>query len=169
MEAAKEFILKEMEDWAPQLRSLVEVADEASVWRNLYELPVGWTWPHKKGVTLLGDAAHLMTPFAGIGVNTAFYDAMELTKQIVAFKESGGSSDIDIHILKYEQAMFEHARSAQALTEGSKNDMLFTPGAPRTTIESWISRHAKVNVPPWAHPILTALVYSGFWVYKWFV
>lgn len=169
LEAAKQYILKELDDWAPQLKNLVQSANEGAVWRNLYELPVGWTCPHKKGITLLGDAAHVMTPFAGIGVNTAFYDAMELTKQIVAFTEAGESADLDSYIVRYEKAMFEHAHRGQALTEGSKRDMFFTPGAPRTSIESWILRHMKGEVPVWAHPFLTGLVYAGFWVYKWFV
>lgn len=169
LEAAKEYILKELDEWAPQLKNLVVSANEGAVWRNLYELPVGWTWPHKSGVTLLGDAAHLMTPFAGIGVNTAFYDAMELTKQIVAFTHAGDSVDLDSYVVRYEQAMFEHAHRGQALTEGSKKDMLLTPGAPRTTVESWILRHMKEDAPVWTHPLLSGLVYTGFWVYKRFV
>jgi 2-polyprenyl-6-methoxyphenol hydroxylase-like FAD-dependent oxidoreductase len=169
LEAAKQYILREVKDWAPPLRNLVECANESAVWRNLYELPVGWTWPHRRGITLLGDAAHVMTPFAGIGVNTAFYDAMELAKQVVAFTQAGESADLDSYIVRYEKAMFEHAHRAQALTEGSKKDMLLTPGAPRTTIESWILRHIKEEFSVWAHPFLTGLVYVGFWVYKRFV
>lgn len=169
LEAAKQYILEELGEWAPQLKNLVESANEGAVWRNLYELPVGWTWPHKKGITLLGDAAHVMTPFAGIGVNTAFYDALELAKQIVAFTQAGNSVDLDSYVAHYEKVMFEHAHRGQALTEGSKKDMLLTPGAPRTTIESWILRHTKEDFPVWAHPFLTGLVYAGFWVYKWFV
>jgi len=169
LEAVKRFMLKELDDWAPQLKQLIEFTNETPVWRNLYELPVGWTWPHKRGITLLGDAAHVMTPFAGIGVNTAFYDAMELAKQIVAFTNSAEPTVLDSYVLRYEKAMFEHAHPAQALTEGSKIDMLFTPGAPRATVESWILRHAKADIPKWVHPLLTAVVYAGYWVYKWFV
>ena len=65
--------------------------------------------------------------------------------------------------------MFENARRAQEYTEGSKNDMLLTPGAPRTTIESYILRHAKQDFAAWTHPVLSFLVYVGYWVYKWFV
>ncbi|KAF3033267.1 hypothetical protein E8E12_004102 [Didymella heteroderae] len=170
LEAAKQYILRELDKWASQLKSIVEAANEGAVWRNLYELPVGWMWPHKKSITLLGDAAHVMTPFAGIGVNTAFYDAMKLTKQIVAFVQAGGESrDLDSYIVRYKEALFEHAHRGQALTEGSKRDMLLTPGAPRTTIESWILRYMKEEVPVWAHSFLTWLVYAGLWVYKWFV
>jgi 2-polyprenyl-6-methoxyphenol hydroxylase-like FAD-dependent oxidoreductase len=169
LDVAKDYMQKELKDWAPQLRNLVSSATDGLVWRDLYELPVGWKWPHKKGITLLGDAAHVMTPFSGIGVNTAFYDAMELATQIVAFSNSEGPADLDSYMVRYEENMLKHAHHAQAHTEGSKTDMMLTPGAPRASIESWILRHLKEDMPLWAHPSLTALVYTGFWVYKWFV
>ena len=50
---------------------------------NLYELPVGHTFEHKQGYTLISDAAHLMTPFAGKGVNAGMKDALELSSTIV--------------------------------------------------------------------------------------
>lgn len=165
----KQYILKDLEAWVPQLRNLIESANDGLSWRSLYELPVGWTWPHQKGITLLGDAAHVMTPFSGIGVNTAFYDAMELAKQITAFTKCEEPVDLDSYIIRYEENMFEHAHRAQAHTEGSKTDMLLTPGAPRASIESWVLRHMKEDTPSWAHPFLTALVYAGYWVYKLFV
>ena len=167
--ATKQALKKQHHDWAPELLSLIDHCDDNPQWRNLYQLPVGWTWPHQKGITLLGDAAHVMTPFAGIGVNAAFFDAMELSKQIVAFIEAGEGAELDGYIAQYEKAMFVHAHKAQATTEGAKNDMFFTPGAPRTSIESWIMRQVTEESPPWTHPLLAILVYFSFWIYKFIV
>lgn len=42
----------------------------------LYRLLVGYTWASKPGVTLIGDAAHLMAPFADEGINIAVLGAL---------------------------------------------------------------------------------------------
>ncbi|KAH2958926.1 hypothetical protein KXV49_007908 [Aspergillus fumigatus] len=55
--------------------------------KPLYMLPVGAAWAHKPGVTIVGDAAHLMCPWAGEGVNLAMCDALMLAKVIVKFEE----------------------------------------------------------------------------------
>lgn len=66
----KEKILEHYQDWAPQIRQCVEVSERFQAW-PLYELPVDHKWEHKKGFTLIGDSAHLMTPYGGEGVNAA--------------------------------------------------------------------------------------------------
>jgi 2-polyprenyl-6-methoxyphenol hydroxylase-like FAD-dependent oxidoreductase len=170
VETMKKEVEEQFKDWAPELRKPFNSAQGDVTRRQLYMLPVDFTWPHKEGVTLLGDAAHLMSPFSGIGVNTAFYDALLLSRKIANFVESGGpDDDLDNFIVKYEEEMFVHAHKAMEHTEGSMRDMLFTPGAPRTSIESWVCRHAKAELPVWSHPFFTAAVYIGFWAYKRFV
>jgi len=46
--------------WDPRLVAFTQVADDHIVARDLFMLPVGTRWDHVKGLTLLGDAAHLM-------------------------------------------------------------------------------------------------------------
>lgn len=58
-------------------------------------------------ITLLGDAAHVMTPFSGIGVNLALTDAMELS---VAIEEIlTGSTSVADAFKEYERKMFDRA------------------------------------------------------------
>ncbi|EJD40423.1 FAD/NAD(P)-binding domain-containing protein, partial [Auricularia subglabra TFB-10046 SS5] len=67
------------EGWAPWLRQLVEAADRRVVYTgSLYMLPVGHSWTHRPGVTLMGDAMNLMTPFAGKGANVAMLAGLKL-------------------------------------------------------------------------------------------
>lgn len=63
--------------WAPGLKRLVDEGDFISV-RPMYAMPIGARWETHPAVTLLGDAAHLMSPFSGEGVNMALADALDL-------------------------------------------------------------------------------------------
>jgi hypothetical protein len=65
--------------------------------------------------------------------------------------------------------MFENAQEAQISSEGSMKDMMFTPGAPRTRIESYILRHANAELPAWSHPFTKVIIYLVYGVYKLFV
>lgn len=156
-------------DWVPQLRGTFDKVQGDAVQRQLYMVPTDFTWPHKRGVTLLGDAAHLMTPFSGIGVNTAFHDALLLSHQIIDCVLSGTVGNLDDFVHGYEEEMFVNAHKAMEQTEGSMNDMMFTPGAPRTSIASYMCRFARADLPTWLHPIVTVIVHAGFRVYGWFV
>ncbi|KAF2241231.1 FAD/NAD(P)-binding domain-containing protein [Trematosphaeria pertusa] len=169
LESVKKELRRELHDWSPELKNTFEKAQGTVQWRNLYMLPVGFQWEHRKGLTLLGDAAHLMTPFGGIGVNTAFYDAMLLSRAIIDYTNSAGANDLDTHVIKYENEMLAFAKEGQILTEGSMKDMLFTPGAPRTSIESYILRHMRPEFPAWSHPFLSVLVHTVYFFYKLFV
>ena len=71
---AKRSILDRLDGWDDALRGLVANADTPLTPRRIHALPVGIRWDRVPGVTLLSDAAHLMSPFAGEGANLALYD-----------------------------------------------------------------------------------------------
>ncbi|WP_409464597.1 FAD-dependent oxidoreductase [Amycolatopsis sp. GA6-003] len=98
--AAAARIAKEFDGWAPELTALITDGDVPPVLRPIFALPLGHKWERVPGVTLLGDAAHLLTP-NGEGANSAMYDGAELGKAIAAHP-----GDIETALTQYEEAMF---------------------------------------------------------------
>ncbi|KAH7149811.1 hypothetical protein B0J13DRAFT_548908 [Dactylonectria estremocensis] len=151
-------------DWDPRLREALERAKGRCNPRSLYMLPVGAKWTHKPGFTLIGDAAHLMTPFAGEGVNQALEDAMLLAK---AINEAGSTSDteLDEAIAKFETTMLTRVGKVQELTYGLLQDSMFTPGAPKSVMARSMSRHVRHRLPWALQPLGTATVY-GYYFFR---
>ena len=58
-------------------------------------------------VTLLGDGAHLMTPFPEIGVNLAMVDTLKLAKAFVGY--AGEKEKLFAAMREFEAEMFECA------------------------------------------------------------
>ena len=94
--------------WAPSMLAFIDASSDIIVPRPIVALPVGHRWSHRPGITLLGDAAHVMPPFSGEGVNMAMLDALELALRL------SGSSDWSAAVASYENAMFTRAASAAA-------------------------------------------------------
>jgi 2-polyprenyl-6-methoxyphenol hydroxylase-like FAD-dependent oxidoreductase len=59
-------------------------------------------------ITLVGDAAHVMTPFAGLGVNAGLLDALHLADALT----DGRALDVESAIQKYEEEMYTYAHAA---------------------------------------------------------
>lgn len=110
--AARARVAAEFEGWAPALTALITDGDTPPVPRAIHALPAGHRWARVPGVTLIGDAAHLMPP-DGEGANLAMYDAAELGKIIAAHP-----GNLDAALADYEEAMF--ARSANAAVAAAK-------------------------------------------------
>jgi 2-polyprenyl-6-methoxyphenol hydroxylase-like FAD-dependent oxidoreductase len=104
-DAARAELLGWFAGWAPAWRDVVGLADDAIVARRLHALPVGLRWPTDPGVTLLGDAAHLMSPFGGQGANLAMQDAADLAAAIA-------TGDLASATGRYEEVLWPRAARA---------------------------------------------------------
>ncbi len=104
-------LLAEFADWSPSLLRLITESGETLIPRRIYALPVGHRWEHWPGVTLLGDAAHLMSPFSGEGANLAMRDAADLASALL-------QGDWDTAVQEYETVMF--ARAAEAAVQAGE-------------------------------------------------
>ncbi|SFM35701.1 2-polyprenyl-6-methoxyphenol hydroxylase [Paenibacillus sp. 1_12] len=102
-EEAKRQLLDHFDDWDESLKNYIRYANDTILPRRIYKLPIGLQWTRKPGVTLIGDAAHLMSPFAGEGVNMAMLDAAELALAIIQ------NDDVDKAVGEYEEKMFKYS------------------------------------------------------------
>jgi 2-polyprenyl-6-methoxyphenol hydroxylase-like FAD-dependent oxidoreductase len=102
VEAVRSSLLALFDGWAAPVLDLLRHGT-AFVRRPLYVLPMPHTWAHVFGVTLLGDAAHLMPPL-GAGANLAMLEGAELAESIAT-----GPGDLDEAVRAFEEQMWARA------------------------------------------------------------
>jgi len=94
--------------------------------RPIYSMPLDQDWKSLPNLTMLGDAAHLMSPFAGEGVNMAMLDAWELSKYLA----SEDFPSLQTAIGMYEQEMRQRASEAA-----------------KQSLDSSIALHSEIAIP----------------------
>ncbi len=98
----------QFDQWHNDLLTLINESEKGPILRKIHALPVGHQWDRVPGVTILGDAAHVMTP-AGEGANLAMFDGSELAQAIIEHP-----NDIETAFAQYEQALFPRSEKAAA-------------------------------------------------------
>ena len=121
-------LAEQFDGFAPHLIRFITDSDANAVLRPIYALPVGFRWDRVGGFTLLGDAAHLMSPFAGEGANLALYDGAQLAKALVAHPHN-----IETALTAYETDLFP--RSSEVAKASADNlDRFFGNDAPGSVV-----------------------------------
>ena len=114
----RSFLLKRFINWDERYKEVLQAT--SSFWclptRKL-SLDKPWKKNRPLAITLIGDAAHMMPPFAGQGVNTGLFDALTLAENLT----NGIYETVSAAVDNYEQQMFEYAGNAQ-LASG-KNEL----------------------------------------------
>ncbi|MDN5395106.1 MAG: FAD-dependent monooxygenase [Chryseobacterium sp.] len=129
-----EWFKKEYCDWSTIWYELFENASVPFIPRPIYYMPLDQGWETQSHLTLLGDAAHVMPPFAGEGANMAMLDALELSRCLT----SDEFNTLYEAISHYETQMRQ--RAAKAITESLENgDKMHSETALATMLEFFSS------------------------------
>jgi len=98
--------------WGAIWSQMIGSSNSNFIPRPLYYMPLDQQWETLPNLTMIGDAAHLMPPYAGEGVNMAMLDALELSQCLLqdAFQDTKAA------IAAYEKQMLGRASEITAMT-----------------------------------------------------
>ncbi|MET7710661.1 NAD(P)/FAD-dependent oxidoreductase [Micromonospora sp. NPDC005413] len=122
--------------WDPSLTALIEASGDTVTPRRIEAMPIGTRWASRPGITLIGDAAHLMPP-VGEGANQAMLDAAELAGQLAA-----NPADPHSAIRTYEEAMFTRIHPIAEMSARVQS-MMLSPTAAEDIVRFFTARRAE--------------------------
>lgn len=122
-------------EWSDIWLELFESATVPFIPRPIYCMPLDQTWEALPNLTMIGDAAHVMPPFAGEGVNIAMRDALELIDCLT----SNRYNNLQDAIAFYETNMRKKA-SAAAKESLDNGEMMHSKDALATMLK-FFSEH----------------------------
>jgi len=122
-EQAAAWFRKAFSGWSVQWDELFKHADKLML-RPQYCMPPDQQWTTQANITMLGDAAHLMPPYAGEGVNMAMQDALELSEALLSTQHAS----VHAAIAAFEEQMRSRASAVATMTL-EQTALLHAPGA----------------------------------------
>lgn len=131
-EAVKKLLLSEdfFGHHADDIKAMIRAIDSPfHPWPLYYMPPESLNWKAAPDVTIIGDAAHVTTPFIGEGANIAMLDSVVLGRKL---KEMGISQQA---IEEYQNDMFPRAREVIEKSNWS-GELYFDWDAPKTVMKA---------------------------------
>ena len=125
--AIRAMLLDVFSGWKPELLEILKRCDDNFVPRPLYGRPLEQYWTTKPGLTVIGDAAHVMSPFAGEGANLAMLDALELADCLTS-KECTNLTSATSALKSFEEVMINRARKAAEMSLANLNAFISEDG-----------------------------------------
>lgn len=126
---------KEFSDWDNLWHELILKSQVPFIPRLINCMPLDQNWTSLPNLTMLGDAAHVMPPFAGEGVNMAMLDALELSDYLT----SNDYNSVHEAISNYEKNM--RNRASKSAKESLENGERMHSENALTTMLDFFNNH----------------------------
>lgn len=119
-ESIIKFLSNRLSGWEEVNKKLFTATSSFILWPTR-KIPLDKPWKNNRPlpITLIGDAAHIMPPFAGQGANIGLLDALILSENLT----NGNFKTVESAITDYEQKMMAYAKEAQLETSRNEIEM----------------------------------------------